>query len=299
MIILFPSYPFDAKRIDPGFEAEEKAARAVGFVTAHVDTALGGPLSFHGLPKLSTQAQYERLLYRGWILKPERYVVLEKELINRGYAPITSSLWYLESNQFPYWYRALEGYTPASMILPVGDMDRIVEHVGRVFGNGSVIVKDYLKSRKHEWYDACFIRPADDADEVRRVVTNFVERQGSDLEGGLVFREFVEYKRAGIHPKSNMPIIQEWRLVVWDHKIIYAAPYWSQHSAAYEPPPVWQSVPRITDAIEKLGAPFFVLDVAPRLDGTWDIVEVNDAGTAGVPEGGSLADYYTALSRCN
>jgi hypothetical protein len=178
-------------------------------------------------------------------------------------------------------------------------MDKIVEHVGRVFGNGSVIVKDYIKSRKHEWFDACFIRPADDADEVRRVVTNFVERQGADLEGGLVFREFVEYKRAGIHPKSSMPIIQEWRLVVWEHRIIYVAPYWSTHAAAYDPPPVWQNVQRIQDAIQKLGGPFFVLDVAQRLDGTWDVVEVNDAGAAGVPEGGSLEAYYSALKEAH
>lgn len=296
MIILFPSFPFEVRRIDPGFEAEEKAALEAGFKTAHVDTEFGEGLAFHGLPELRLGDAQERVLYRGWIMKPERHAALETAVLKRGYSPITSQRWYLESYEFPQWYRALEGYTPVSMICPVGDLGAIAENVARAFGNQAVIVKDYLKSRKHEWWDACFIKPADDRDEVRRVVGNFVERQGEDLAGGLVFREFVEFKRAGTHPKSGMPIIQEWRLFVWQHQVLYAAPYWSV--GTYDEPPKWgYGTRRISDAIEKLDSQFFVLDVAQRIDGTWEVVEVNDGGSAGIPEGGSAQDFYVALKK--
>ena len=57
--------------------------------------------------------------------------------------------------------------------------------------NGPYIVKDYVKSRKHEWYDACFIKNISDIANTTRVIRNFVERQGDSLVGGIVLRKFM------------------------------------------------------------------------------------------------------------
>ena len=35
--------------------------------------------------------------------------------------------------------------------------------------NGPYIVKDYVKSRKHEWYDACFIKNISDDGKYRNL----------------------------------------------------------------------------------------------------------------------------------
>jgi hypothetical protein len=47
----------------------------------------------------------------------------------------------------------------------------------------------FVKSRKHEWTDACFIPSAADRSAVERVVNRFLELQGEELAGGLVFFE--------------------------------------------------------------------------------------------------------------
>jgi hypothetical protein len=83
-------------------------------------------------------------------------------------------------------------------------------------------VKDYVKSRKHEWLEACFIPDAGDRAAVERVVGVFVDRQGEDLAGGLVFREYVELRRVGAHPVSGLPLGREYRLFFLDGRLLAA-----------------------------------------------------------------------------
>ncbi len=40
-------------------------------------------------------------------------------------------------------------------------------------------------------------------------MNNFIDMQGKDLVGGLVYREYIPFKKIGIHPKSKMPLIHE------------------------------------------------------------------------------------------
>ncbi len=63
-----------------------------------------------------------------------------------------------------------------------------------------------MKSRKYEWADACYIPDAFDPRQVKRVAENSISRQGEDLAGGVVFREFVELEAIGNHPASGMPL---------------------------------------------------------------------------------------------
>jgi hypothetical protein len=297
MIILFPSYPFEKKRIDPGFEVEERAAREAGFQTAFVDRELGmGSMEFHKLPN-----EAATFLYRGWLLPPARYLALEVALLSLGFSVHTTTANYLEAHDFPKWYEKLEGQTPKSIYFE-GEASSfnlpVISHlVEQEFGEQALIVKDWLKSRKHEWYDACFIGDASASGEVQRVVGNFIKGQADDFAGGLVFREFVEFERAGTHMKSRMPLVKEWRVFVWEGKPFYTAPYWSldvmfgdQYGSAIPLDDPW-----LLEVAGKIASPFFVLDVAKRLDGTKMVVEANDAGTAGIPEGGSPEGFYAAL----
>ena len=80
------------------------------------------------------------------------------------------------------------------------------------FADSSLVVKDYVKSQKHYWQEACFIPAARDLPAVERVVRKFLELQGDDLNEGLVFREFVPLKVVGTHPKSGMPLAAEFRI---------------------------------------------------------------------------------------
>nr|WP_237691075.1 ATP-grasp domain-containing protein [Paenibacillus caui] len=82
----------------------------------------------------------------------------------------------------------------------------------RIFKNKPVIVKDYVKSRKHEWEEACYIPDASDKQRVEMVLRNFIDRQGSELNGGIEIREFVSLEHLTKHPKSGMPLSNEYRL---------------------------------------------------------------------------------------
>ena len=96
------------------------------------------------------------------------------------------------------------------------------------FGEKPIIVKDYVKSRKHEWNEACYIPSASDRQGVERVVTRFLHVQGEDLNEGLVFREFIDFEPLVSHSKSHMPLTREFRLFVLDGQIIFSTPYWEE-----------------------------------------------------------------------
>jgi len=83
-----------------------------------------------------------------------------------------------------------------------------IEHVMdllTIFGSAPVVLKDFVKSRKHEWEAACFIPSPAERSGVERVVHRFLELQGTDLAGGLVFREFVESEKWAITPRAACP----------------------------------------------------------------------------------------------
>ena len=73
---------------------------------------------------------------------------------------------YRHCHYLPESYPVIEGHTPRSVWL-TGDLglDRIMEALAP-FGDGPVIVKDFVKSRKHEWAEACFIPSAADREAV-------------------------------------------------------------------------------------------------------------------------------------
>ncbi len=194
----------------------------------------------------------------------------------------------------PEWYATVgEERTPRSIWIPGRSFD-IAEVAARVrasFGDAPVVLKDYVKSRKHEWFDACFIRSAIDAAEIHRVVSNFLRLQGESLAYGLVFREFVEFKRIGIHSKSRMPLVREFRFFVCDGRLVTNAPYWGEGQYDGETPDLGV----VADLLPRVRSRFFAVDVAQKEDGSWLVMELNDGGSAGVPEGGSVEAFYEGL----
>ena len=97
-------------------------------------------------------------------------------------------------------YPLISDATPASAWLPLdacGDLDMIMALL-TPFGDQPVILKDYVKSRKHEWFEACYIPSAADRLAVDRMVTRFLER------GYTVFAVV-----HGSQPKFTIPEIQQ------------------------------------------------------------------------------------------
>jgi len=230
-------------------------------------------------------------LYRGWMLPPDRYEALHAALAARGDVLVNSPTAYRHVHWLPESYAAIEPWTARSAWLPAAELtlDRAVA-LARSFGPRPLIVKDYVKSRKHEWAEACFIPDATDAAGVERVVRRFLELTGAELQGGLVLREFLELELVGDHARSGMPLAREWRVFWCDREPVLIAPYWPE--VAGEPPPV----AAFREAAARVESRFFTMDLARRADGTWIIVELGDGQVAGLPDGADATAFYRALA---
>jgi hypothetical protein len=284
MILLFPSYPSDINQPDPAFAREKESAKRLGFPIGYVDIEFmfGGEPHFK-LPKVEDT----EVMYRGWILKQSSYQAMADALTQRGLKLVNSPEQYHLSQTLPLWYPILKDQTPESIWIPgeTFTKDQIDQAVS-TFGDSPVMIKDYMKSRKQDWFDACYIQSASDNTEVHRVTKNFLDLQGETLVGGLVYRKFIALEQIGIHAKIKMPLINEWRIFVLNGKVIDTIPYWQDAEYSQEAP---------TFTIPNLDIPFYSLDIAKTLAGEWIIIEIGDGGSSGIPEHRKPKDFYNKL----
>ena len=173
------------------------------------------------------------------------------------------------------------------------ELDTLMQRL-EVFGDRPLILKDYVKSLKHAWDEACFIPSASDAGHVNRVVEAFLEWQGEDLNEGLVFREFVELASVGVHPKSGMPLAEEYRAVVLDGRVLQVVPYWDAESYAGATPPPGEWLSAVAAGVQSR---FFTLDVARLKSGGWIVVELGDGQVAGLPDHADVEALIQALAQ--
>ena len=161
------------------------------------------------------------------------------------------------------------------------------------FGASALIIKDYVKSQKHAWDEACYIPDASAREHARGVIERFVALQG-ELEGGLVMRAYVPLRATGVCPRSGLIWREEHRAFVLDGQVLLSAPHWGAGATQeVEAPPV----ATMLDALRGLPARFFTVDIARAEDGAWIIVELGDGQVAGLPPGVDASALYEALAR--
>ncbi|HZS77694.1 MAG TPA: ATP-grasp domain-containing protein [Ktedonobacteraceae bacterium] len=297
MRVIFCASPLNNLLPDFMYEQEVEAAVKVNFDLSVINfEALvdEGDIA-RSLRRVTPADEAETAIYRGWMMKPDVYEQLYHGLAERNILLINTPAAYRHCHYFPESYPVIEGHTPRSVWMKVNgevSIDAIMELL-RPFDNKPVILKDYVKSRKHEWTEACFIPSAADRQAVERVVSNFLKLQGDDLNEGLVFREFVEFEPLGFHPASNMPLTTEYRLFYLDGKLIASAPYWDEddYKEADKPP-----VKRFNEIAKHVQSRFFTMDVAQRKDGNWMIMELGDGQVAGLPERVNVRKFYQQIA---
>ena len=296
MRVLFDSDPMNPRVSDVAYAHEAAAAERLGI-----------PCSLVNFEALVDEGDAERAVrrvapvseegesgvYRGWMVTPEQYAALYDALADRRVTLVNTPEQYEHCHYLPRWYKTLEGYTPRSVWTQAGDMSlaRLMVLL-QSFGDRPVIVKDFVKSRKHEWLEACFIPSAADAEAVARVTRRFLELQGGDLNGGLVLREFVDFEPLGIHTRSGMPLTREFRLFFLDGEPIQASRYWDQGDYQGEMPPL----AHFTRLAESVKSRFFTMDVAKTVTGEWLIVELGDAQVAELPEDVDAEKFFSDLT---
>lgn len=233
-------------------------------------------------------------VYRGWMMRPHNYTALYDALLTKNIRLINDPDSYRFCHHLPHNYPLLEGYTPKSVWLPYDNtfsMEKVFDLLAP-FGNSPLVLKDYVKSRKHEWDEACFIPSAASHADIERVVSRFLELQGDDLNEGLVFREFVPFRALTTHSKSGMPLTVEFRCVVLDGTIVLTYPYWDEGDYPTLTPPL----SHFADIAARIPSRFFTMDIAQRDNGDWMIVEIGDAQVSGLPDNADVEEFYGVVA---
>ncbi len=288
--IIFPAYPGAREQLNPYFKREVEAAQAAGFGISLVsDENTPGELTV-------TNQTADLYIYRGWLVKPAYY-----DQLCRAVPLLNVYQSYMSSYHFPLWYGRMSPQdTPDTLIVDADDVVKeglvgVSRRVEEYFQGQPVILKDYIKSLKHEWYDACYIKDTANSKEIMRVLNNFFIGRGRDFYGGLVFRQFLDLKIAGVHPKTRTPVPIEYRTYFLHQKPMSTIPIWEHEGVAYgsqasSPPQEW-----LEEIGQKIISPFVGVDLAPGKDGKWWLIEVNDGGAAGLPEHMDFDGFYRAL----
>ena len=295
MRIVFCSEPFFPLRVDSAYESEANAAQETDFEfdLADFEALVNDGNLTAAIRKVKEQSAIVSAIYRGWMLKPEIYSQLYESLLKRNIKLINSPAEYKHCHYLPESYSLIENYTPATVFIRQSSDFNYADIMKRleVFGDKPLVLKDYVKSRKHEWNEACFIPSASNREAVERVVRKFIELQGDDLNEGLVFREFIEFQPLTAHSKSQMPLTKEFRLFFLDGGLLDSFEYWDEGDYSQIRPP--ENI--FADVAKQIKSRFFTMDIAQRTDGEWMIVELGDGQVAGLPDNADVTKFYQSL----
>ncbi|MBD1833539.1 ATP-grasp domain-containing protein [Cyanobacteria bacterium FACHB-472] len=298
MKILFCADPLNSSYPDEAYQAEVKAANALslGYGVINYEALVNDNNPTKAVRQLPKEPSNTFGIYRGWMLTPNQYSQLYNALADKGIVLINDPVAYTHCHYLPESYSLIEAYTPASVWLRISNNSISIEKVMDIlkpFSSKPVIVKDFVKSQKHYWDEACFIPSASNRKAVERVVKRFIDLQGEYINEGLVFREFIEFEPLTNHSKSRMPLTKEFRIFIFDGSPFYLGEYWEEGNYGEDLPPIEQ----FQDVMSNIRSRFFTIDVAKRKDGKWMIVELGDGQVAGVPKNIDVQQFYKALHK--
>lgn len=172
------------------------------------------------------------------------------------------------------WYGDLKELTPKSYFQ--GQFGNIPE--------GSYVIKGDTNSRKHEWNRRMFAKTRAD---IPAVVSSLLD-DTLIKDQGLVVREFEEFQTY-MYGINELPITHEYRVFVCDGQIIAFGYYWASYPEIYEDPGFvnmidGRGIDLVGEIIETIGnkCRFYVIDIARKDDGSWRLIELNDATMSGL-----------------
>lgn len=296
MRVIFCDSIVDNKIVEPDYEGEFQAAKSAGFSTSvfSFEELLDNNIS-KAFRYIRDSESEEFAIYRGWMLPPSKYEPLYSELLKRNIKLINDPTEYSHCHYLPESYEIIKDKTPKSNWTKNSEHRNfeIISSLTDEFGSSPIIVKDYVKSEKHNWEDACYIPNASDKQTVKLVTDKFLALRGAFLNEGLVFRKFEEIEPLTVHSKSGMPLTKEFRLFFAHHKLLKVFNYWDEGDYG----DTTQELGPFVEIAKKIKSNFFTMDIAKKKDGEWIIMELGDGQTAGLPDNADVGSFYNELKK--
>ncbi|HFK5505658.1 ATP-grasp domain-containing protein [Elizabethkingia anophelis] len=297
LFLLFCESPFQKKKVDEDFESQFNAARENGFDTLLFNYEdLTSPNRYAVATKdIKPAEKLSDILYRGWMLTPEQYSILYNDLLSKNYKLVNNPREYQNCHYLPDSLQFIEDKTPKTIFGKYENeksIDDILEQA-KIFGNSPVILKDYVKSEKHDWETACFVENASDIDKLKQSVNNLISLRGKYLNEGIVIREFVPLTPLTNHSKSGMPLTEEYRLFFYNKKLIEVYNYWEEGEYNLSRP----DTTLFEEIAGNIESAFFSMDIARLQNGEFIIIELGDGQVAGLPDNTDETEFYRKLKK--
>lgn len=295
--IIIPSEPFNNKNPEPMFEAEYNSAKKFGnvFLLDFEEFVEGNLLK--KFPKANVENK--EIYYHGWMMDINQYKNFYTTLGNKGYRLTNNPTQYAGFHYFDGWYSSIEGLTPQSIMIDSDELHTILKATLQFQNkcNSDILIKDAVKSLKHDWFTACFIGYNDTLLAYEKVIENFlkIKKEHNDLKLPVVIRKFEKLVSIGKHPKSGMPISYEYRTYIHNGKIMFQTPYWDLDYKADQAPPK-EFIQTLIDKITfNCSSELFTIDTALKQDGTWTCIEVGDGQVSALPNNADKDEFFAKL----
>ncbi len=238
MRIIYPLNPLESKEADEPYQEEFSFLKSNGVDCSLFDFDALDFDEFRPKPKIFNG---DVVLYRGWMLNPERYRKLVDLVKSKDAMPVTTYDKYLNCHHLPSWYDSCAEFTAESRFF--ADDENLTKNV-EALGWGAYFVKDFVKSNSTERGSI-----ASSPEEVTEIV-ELIKKYRGEIEGGIAIRRVENYNEE-----------TETRYFVFNGK-------------AYSPE---GKVPEIVlDIAQRIDAPFYSVDIIQRDNGVYRLVEVGD-----------------------
>ncbi len=293
--ILFCENPLEKNAVEPDFAREYAAANEAGFVTLllNYDDLLIEERQLFALKRIRPAETETLVIYRGWMLTPEQYAMLFGMLHARNYTLANTATEYQNCHYLPDSLQFIASKTPATIYQPIVDkssIELLIDSVAQ-FGASPVVIKDYVKSEKHDWETACFVPDASNKEFLRTSINNLIRLRGDYLNKGIVIREFVALQPMAVHSKSGIPLMEEYRLFFLFNKLVGVYDYWEEGEYTAIRPDIVE----FETLAQRIKSNFFSMDIARQTNGSFTIIELGDGQVAGLPDSAGVHDFYGRL----
>jgi len=172
---MFCSDMLTPRAVDLAYGTEHEAAQRAGFATAllNYERLVNDEDAIRAMPRAPLADLPMPIIYRGWMLPAAAYARLAEAVAGGGGELLTAPERYRATHELPGWYHLLADVTPQTVWMPLapGSAPDVAALLALLapFGHGPVLLKDFVKSRKDEWLESCFIPSASDTAAVERV----------------------------------------------------------------------------------------------------------------------------------
>lgn len=296
--ILFCESPFQTNKVDEDFEDQFISAKENGFETllfSFEDLTSDDKFSV-STKRIKHNEELINLIYRGWMLTPKQYSILYNDLLSKNFKLINTVEEYQNCHYLPDSLKFIEHRTPKTVFEKFdseNSIDKLIEK-SKIFGQKPVILKDYVKSEKHDWETACFVADASNTVKLTQSINKLVELRNNDLNEGVVIREFIELNDLAIHSKSGMPLTEEYRLFFCNKKLVGIYDYWEEGEYKLSKPDTTE----FENIAKHIESNFFSMDIARQKNGELIIIELGDGQVAGLPDKTNRKEFYRQLKAC-